>query len=115
MREALGLSGPKTARARWIGLRHDTFSDGSRRVVGVCHAHHTARGCPGHTLALRRRTDATACCSVCDVAVTTMQDAVERAQAAGVDAKIGSSMLGGDGQVTGWWCVVCSGRARGDK
>ena len=61
VREGLGLSTPtyKHGRARGIGLRHDTQPDGSRVVVGVCHAHNTpgALGMPWRcaTLTMRPR------------------------------------------------------------
>ena len=61
VRVALGLSrsmcGGRPMRTRWIGLCYEAQTDGSRLVVGVCRAHNTARGCPGHAVALRSVND----------------------------------------------------------
>ena len=104
-----GLTTSKAVRARWIGLRYETQPDDSRLVVGVCHAHITPRGYPGHALALRSLSDATACCGGCGRAVTT-QSGVARARKNGVRLGHGTAVLDADGQVTGWTCRVCSRR-----
>ena len=111
VREALEISLSMKPRARWVGLRLDVQPDGSRRVVGVCHAHSTARGCPGHALTLRHLADAAACCGGCGAAVTTKPDAVRRAKANGSNLKLGGAVLDAGGQVTGWVCRACSRRA----
>ena len=108
VREALGLSASKQTRARWIGLRLDTFSDGTRRVVGVCHAHHTEHWCPGHALALRYLADATACCCACGAVVATTEG-VDRAAARGGAVALGKADLDAGGRVTGWVCRACAG------
>ena len=110
VREALGISASKHPCARWIGLRLDTQPDGNRRVVGVCHNHNTAYGCPGHALALRHLSDATACCRECGKAVTSAAG-VTRANANGGDAKNGAAVLDAGGTVTGWICLTCKRRA----
>ena len=71
VREALGLGVSKKPCARWVGLRYEAQPDGSRRVVGVCHAHNTPSGCPGHAPALRHLSDSTACCLESGVATTS--------------------------------------------
>ena len=58
VREALGLA-PGNKRAHWVGLRADEYADGSRAIVGVCHAHFTPRGRPGHDTSLHTLADAT--------------------------------------------------------
>lgn len=104
VREALGLSIPTFKRGRWIGLRYEAQPDGSRLLVGVCHAHNTPCGCRGHTLALRNLTDATACCLGCGLVVTLSVGAQ--------GAKMGRAVLGDDGQVMGSMCRACHSRAR---
>ena len=79
VRHALGMEGSKRLRARWIGLRLEAQPDGTHRLVGVCHAHHTGRGCPGHPLLLDCVTDATACCGGYGRAVTS-HSGVQRAR-----------------------------------
>ena len=104
VREALGLSsrgGPLPTRARWIGLH-----DGSRLVVGVCHAHNSPRGCPGHALALRYLDDATACFGECGVGVTTA-NGVQRAKGRGGGLVLGRAALNDGCQVAGWKCRKC--------
>ena len=98
VRQALGLSASKTPRARWIGLRLDTQPDGSRRVVGVCLAHNTPHGCPGHALALRYLSDATACCAGCGRAVASTGGVKHADGGLGE----GRAVLGAGGRVTGW-------------
>ena len=102
VREALGLSSSMghahNTRTRWIGLRVAAQTDGSCRVVGVCHAHHSPHGCPGHALALRNLMDATACCLGCGAEVA-MNKIVQRAIA-------GRPVLDASGQVTGWMCLI---------
>ena len=104
VREALGLSASKTPRARWIGLPLDTLPDGSRRVIGVCHAHNTPRSCPAPPQALRYQADATACCSGCSEAVTMSQAALQRAQASGGALMRGVAVFDRGGQATAWTC-----------
>lgn len=87
VREALGMTTSKSVRARWVDLHVGTQPDGSRCVVGVCHAVNTPRECPGHSLALHNVTDATACCLGCGVAVASTSDAVKRAKANGSEVK----------------------------
>ena len=100
------MRGGHPLRARWIGLRYDTQPDGSRLVVGVCHAHHTPRGCPGHALALRYLNDAAACCVVCGAAVAKSDAGQQEG------AKYGSAVLDAAGEVTGWMCVGCKTQVR---
>lgn len=112
VREAMGLSKSKRERVRWIGLLPDTQPDGSRLVVGVCHAHNTPRGCPGHPLALRYLSDGTACCVECGRAVTSHTDGVNRVRADGVDAHLGVTVRDSSDQVTGWICLGCRSKAK---
>ena len=111
VREALGLSvsvkAPHITRARWIGLRYDTQPDGSRRVVGVCHAHNTALGCPGHALALRYLGDATASCVGCGGVVRTPHRRRAAPLGGGRLPMIGNAVLDAAGAVTGWICTTC--------
>ena len=111
VREALGLSASKAVRARWIGLRLDTQRDGSRLVVGVCHAHNTACGCPGHPLALRNLSDATACCAGCGREVTT-RAGVQRARANGGTLHMGNIVRDDGVQEAGWLCLKCQRHER---
>ena len=106
VREALGISIAKRPRARWIGLRLDTQSDGTRRVIGVCHTHQAPRGCPGHALALRNLVDAAVCCGGCGPAVASDEGA-KRGKAVGRDLRKGRHVVGTGGEVTGWLCIAC--------